>query len=244
MSTPRACTTTRSTPSCGPSGRGREEILNDIRAKLDTIPGVASSIGQPISHRIDHVLSGVRAQVAVKVFGTDLTVLRTKAAEVEAAMKTVRGMADIFTEPQVMIPQVHVRVDRDQAQRYGLMAGEVAEYAELAMQGKTVSQVLEGNRTFDVVLRLTDQARNDVEAIRQIPVDTSSGVVVPLGQLAQVEEAKGPNQINREDVQRPHLRGGQCLRPRSRQRGQRAAAEDRRAGGTATGLLRHIRRAI
>jgi Cu/Ag efflux pump CusA len=129
-------------------------------------------------------------------------VLRTKAAEVEAAMKTVRGMADIFTEPQVMIPQVHVRVDRDQAQRYGLMAGEVAEYAELAMQGKTVSQVLEGNRTFDVVLRLTDQARNDVEAIRQIPVDTSSGVVVPLGQLAQVEEAKGPNQINREDVQR------------------------------------------
>jgi Cu/Ag efflux pump CusA len=82
------------------------------------------------------------------------------------------------------------------------MAGEVAEYAELAMQGKTVSQVLEGNRTFDVVLRLTDQARNDVEAIRQIPVDTSSGAVVPLGQLARVEEAKGPNQINREDVQR------------------------------------------
>ncbi len=184
------------------SERGREEILNDIRAKLETIPGVAHSIGQPISHRIDHVLSGVRAQVAVKVFGTDLSVLRAKAAEVEALMKGVRGMADIFTEPQVMIPQVHVRVDRDQAQRYGLMAGEVAEYAELAMQGKTVSQVLEGNRTFDVVLRLTDQARNDVAAIREIPVDTSSGAVVPLGQLARVEEAKGPNQINREDVQR------------------------------------------
>ncbi len=184
------------------SSRGREEILNDIRAKLDQIPGVASSIGQPISHRIDHVLSGVRAQVAVKVFGQDLAVLRAKAAEVEAAMKTIRGMADIFTEPQVLIPQVHVRVDRDQAQRYGVMAGEVADYAELAMQGKTVSQVLEGSRTFDVVLRLTDLARNDVDAIRQIPVDTSSGVVVPLGQLAHVEEAKGPNQINREDVQR------------------------------------------
>jgi CzcA family heavy metal efflux pump len=185
-----------------PSDRSREEILNDIRARLDQIPGVAHSIGQPISHRIDHVLSGVRAQVAVKIFGQDLSILRAKAAEVEAAMRNVRGMTDIFTEPQVMIPQVHVRVDRDQAQRYGVMVGEVAEYAELAMQGKTVSQVLEGNRTFDVVLRLTDEARNDVEAIRQIPVDTNSGVVVPLGQLAQVEEAKGPNQINREDVQR------------------------------------------
>lgn len=185
-----------------PSARSREEILNDIRSKLDQIPGVASSIGQPISHRIDHVLSGVRAQLAVKIFGQDLSVLRAKAAEVEAAMKTVRGMADINTEPQVLIPQVHVRIDRDQAQRYGVMAGEVAEYAELAMQGKTVSQVLEGNRTFDVVLRLTDAARNNAEAIRQIPVDTNSGVVVPLGQLAEVQEAKGPNQINREDVQR------------------------------------------
>ncbi|MBA3763049.1 MAG: efflux RND transporter permease subunit, partial [Chthoniobacterales bacterium] len=184
------------------SGRGREEILNDIRSKLDQIPGITSSIGQPISHRIDHVLSGVRAQVAVKIFGQNLTVLRTKAAEVEAVMKTIPGMADIFTEPQVLIPQVHVRIDREQAQRYGVMVGEVAEYAELAMQGKTVSQVLEGSRTFDVVLRLSDQARNNVDAIRQIPVDTSSGVVVPLGQLAAVEEAKGPNQINREDVQR------------------------------------------
>ncbi|CAN5466575.1 efflux RND transporter permease subunit [soil metagenome] len=184
------------------SERGREEILNDIRGKLDQIPGITSSIGQPISHRIDHVLSGVRAQVAVKIFGQNLPLLREKAAEVEAVMKTVPGMADIFTEPQVSIPQVHVRVDREQAQRYGVMAGEVAEYAELAMQGKTVSQVLEGNRTFDVVLRLSDQARNDIEAIRQIPVDTSGGVVVPLGQLARVEEAKGPNQINRENVQR------------------------------------------
>ena len=185
-----------------PSARGREEILNDIRSKLDQIPGITSSIGQPISHRIDHVLSGVRAQVAVKIFGQDLSVLRAKAAEVEAAMRTVPGMADIFTEPQVLIPQVHVRIDREQAQRYGVMVGEVAEYAELAMQGKRVSQVLEGSRTFDVVLRLSDQARNNVEALRQIPVDTNSGMVVPLGQLAAVEEAKGPNQINREDVQR------------------------------------------
>jgi CzcA family heavy metal efflux pump len=184
------------------SKRSREEILTDIRQKLDQIPGVSVSIGQPISHRIDHVLSGVRAQVAVKIFGPDLSVLRTKSAEVESVMREVRGMVDIFTERQVMVPQVHVRIDREQAQRYGVMAGEVAEYAQLAMQGKTVTQMLEGSRTFDVVLRLSDEARGNMDAIRQIPVDTSSGVVVPLGQVAQVEEAKGPNQINRENVQR------------------------------------------
>lgn len=184
------------------SWRSREAILTDIRAKLDQIPGIAVNIGQPISHRIDHLLSGVRAQVAVKIFGDDLGVLREKAAEVESVMKSVPGMVDIFVEKQVLIPQLHVRIDRDQARKHNVMAGEVAEYAEMAMQGKAVTQVLEGNRTFDVVLRLTDKSRNDAEAIAQIPVDTSNGIIVPLGQLAKVEEAKGPNQINRENVQR------------------------------------------
>ncbi len=184
------------------SGRSREEILNAIRGQLDQIPGIAVNIGQPISHRIDHMLSGVRAQVAVKVFGDDLGVLREKAAEVEAAMKTVPGVVDIFIEKQVLIPQLHVRVDRAQARKHNVLVGEVAEYAELAMQGKAVSQVLEGNRTFDVILRLEDKARNNPEAIRQIPIDTLSGRIIPLGQIASVEEAKGPNQINRENVQR------------------------------------------
>ncbi len=184
------------------SGRTREEILNDIRGKLSLLAGATTSLGQPISHRIDHLLSGVRAQVAVKIFGTDLATLRAKAAEVEAVMKTVPGMVDISAEKLVLVPQLHVRIDRQQAKRLGVMVGEVANYGELAMQGKTVSQVLEGSRTFDVVLRLTDQARNDMQAIKEIPVDTQSGVVVPLSQLAKVEEAKGPNQINRENVQR------------------------------------------
>ncbi len=184
------------------SKRGREEILNDLRGRLDQIPGISISIGQPISHRIDHLLSGVRAQIAVKIFGEDLTVLRQKATEVEELMKTIPGMVDIFAERLVMIPQLHVGIDRDQARRHGVMVGEVAEYAELAMQGKTVSQILEGSRTFDVVLRLTDQARNDADAIRAIPIDTQNGTVLPLSQLATVQEAKGPNQINREGVQR------------------------------------------
>ncbi|HEX8280372.1 MAG TPA: efflux RND transporter permease subunit, partial [Chthoniobacterales bacterium] len=184
------------------SERGRDEILNDIRARLETIPGITIAIGQPISHRIDHLLSGVRAQVAVKIFGDDLNVLREKAAEVEAQMHSVPGMVDIFAERQVLIPQVHVTVDRERARRHGVAVGEVAQYAELAMQGRVVSQILEGNRTFDLVLRLTDEARADAQAIRDIPVDTSHGAVVPLSQLADVQEAKGPNQINREDVQR------------------------------------------
>ena len=184
------------------SKRGREEILNDIRARLDPIPGITTTIGQPISHRIDHLLSGVRAQVAVKIFGDNLNILRDKAAEVEIIMRSVPGMVDINAESQVLIPQLHVKIDRERARRHGVAVGEVAEYAELAMQGRTVSQVLEGSRTFDVVLRLTDEARSNAQAIRDIPVDTSHGSIVPLSQLADVEEGKGPNQINREGVQR------------------------------------------
>jgi CzcA family heavy metal efflux pump len=184
------------------SGRSREAILNDVRTRLDQIPGIAVNIGQPISHRIDHLLSGVRAQIAIKLFGDDLNVLRAKAEEIRAVMETTSGIVDLQVEKQVLTPQLHVRLDRDQAQSYGVMVGEVAEYAELAMNGKRVSQVLEGQRTFDILLRLKEEARNDPEAIAQIPIDTGTGAVVPLGLFAKVEEAKGPNIINRESVQR------------------------------------------
>ncbi len=184
------------------SGRSREDILNDVRGRLDQIPGIAVNIGQPISHRIDHLLSGVRAQIAIKLFGDDLTVLRAKAEEIRSVMATTTGIVDLQVEKQVLTPQLHVRLDRDQAKSYGVMVGEVAEYAELAMNGKRVSQVLEGQRTFDILLRLKEEARNDPEAIAQIPIDTGTGAVVPLGLFARVEEAKGPNIINRENVQR------------------------------------------
>lgn len=184
------------------SSRLRATILNDIRSKLDQIPGININIGQPISHRIDHMLSGVRAQIAVKVFGNDLNVLREKAEEIRATMAQLPGVVDLSVEKQVLIPQLHVRIDRDKAVQYGAMVGEVAEHAELAMQGKAVSQVIEGQKIYDVVMRLTDEARNDPDAIKQIPVETINGPVVPLGLLADVQEAKGPNIINRENVQR------------------------------------------
>lgn len=184
------------------SARSREEILADLRGKLDQIPGIAVNIGQPISHRIDHMLSGVRAQIAVKIFGNDLGVLRQKAEEIRVTMEDIPGIVDLSVEKQVLIPQIHVRINRDQAIKYGVMPGEIAEYAELAMQGKTVSQIVDGQKTYDVVMRLEDRARGDAEAIKQIPVDTLSGNIIPLGQLASIEEAKGPNIINRENVQR------------------------------------------
>jgi CzcA family heavy metal efflux pump len=185
-----------------PSSRSRAEILADIRENLSGLPGVGVSVGQPISHRIDHILSGVQAQIAIKIFGDDLAVLRRLADEVRQAVEGVPGMADVQTERITLVPQVHVRFDRKKCAAYGLRPGEAARYTELALKGAAVTSVIEGQRTFDVVLRLTDEARNDLEAIRTIPVDTLSGQLVPLGLIADVSEAMGPNMINRENAQR------------------------------------------
>lgn len=184
------------------SDRSRAAILADIRQQLDQIPGIAVNIGQPISHRIDHMMSGVRAQVAVKLFGPDLSVLRSKAEEIRQAMASVKGAVDVFVERQVLIPQLHVIIDRERAARYGLMAGEVAQYAQLAMQGEVVGEVLDGQRTYEIMLRLADEFRSDPEAIQRIPIDIGNGASIPLGMVAKIEPAKGPNIINRENAQR------------------------------------------
>lgn len=185
-----------------PSDRSKAEILADIRAKLATLPGVGVSVGQPISHRIDHILSGVQAQIAIKVFGDDLETLRRLAAEVRDAVAVVPGMTDVQIERVTLVPQIHVRFDRAQCAAYGLRPGEAARYTEMAIKGAAVTEMIEGQRTFDVVLRLTDEARSDLDAIRAIPVDTLGGELVPLGLIAEVSEAMGPNMINRENAQR------------------------------------------
>ena len=184
------------------SDRHKEEIVTDIRQKLGSIPGVIINIGQPISHRIDFITSGIRAQIAVKIFGDDLDVLRAKAAEVQELVKSVDGIADLQMEQQLLIPQIHVNFDRDKARQHGVMIGEAAEHAELALQGQTVTSIIDGNRLFDVVLRLSNEAREDKESIGKIPFETLRGNVVPLQLFADVEEAKGPNLINREGVNR------------------------------------------
>lgn len=185
-----------------PSERSRAEIFADIRQKLANIPGISVEVGQPISHRIDHMLSGVQAQIALKLFGPDLNTLRAKAEEIKAAMATVPGVVDLAVEKQVLIPQLHVNIDREQAAARGLMPGEVAEYAQMAMQGEVVGSVLVGERSHDIVMRLKDEARDSADAIKQIPIDTEDEHVIPLDLVADIEEAKGANLINRENAQR------------------------------------------
>ena len=185
-----------------PSKRPREKVLEDVREKLAEIPGIALNVGQPISHRLDHLLSGVRAQVAVKLFGDDLGVLRAKAAEIEEALGRVPGVVDLQTEKQVLIPQVRIALDRERAQLYGVRVGDLAEQLETALNGRAVGQVLDGQRTYDVFVWTGERFRADVDALRRMLVDIPSGEKIPLALLADVEEAKGPNTISRENVRR------------------------------------------
>lgn len=184
-----------------PSERRREEVLGDLRAQLARIPGVVTNIGQPISHRLDHLLSGVRAEIAIKIFGDDLDALRGLAEDARSRMSKVAGIADLQVEKQVLIPQLQLRLDRAEARKYGLTLDQLTETLEAALNGKTVSQVRDGQRTFNVVLRLAEDWRSHTADFRQILVDTPAGKV-PLSLLAEVVETKGPNIINRDNMQR------------------------------------------
>lgn len=184
------------------SGRVRAEILRDIRDKLAQIPGVVVSVGQPISHRMDHMLSGVQAAIAVKIFGPDLATLRRYATQVETVMGGVPGVVDLQVEKQVLIPQVKIQVNREMAALYGLQPGELTARLESGLNGRVVGQVLEGTRTLDLVVRFADAARADPERLRELLVDTPAGGRVPLAMIADVLESQGPNAISREDAMR------------------------------------------
>ncbi len=175
--------------------RPRPEVLQEIRTRLAQLPGISVGVGQPISHRLDHLLSGVRAQIAVKIFGPDLAVLRAQAAQVEQTMRGVPGIVDLQIEKQVLIPQVRVRVDREKASSYGVRPGELTALLQDALAGKVVGQVLEGQKSTDIVVRYDDAARGTLEGIKSALVQTPSGAKVPLSFLADVVEDRGPNQI-------------------------------------------------
>jgi CzcA family heavy metal efflux pump len=183
-------------------GRPREVVLAEIRERLALIPGVVVNVGQPISHRLDHLLSGVRAAVAIKLFGEDLAVLRSEAAALEQELNGIEGLVDLQVERQVLIPQVLVRIDRERARRFGVSPGHLADDLEIALAGVKVATVLEGLRTLDVVVRYREDARNDVGVLRQMPVEIHDGRVVTLGQIADVELGSGPNQVLHEDGRR------------------------------------------
>jgi CzcA family heavy metal efflux pump len=182
--------------------RSKGELLAALRKELSTIPGMVIVIGQPLSHRIDHMLSGTRAAIAIKLFGDDLHQLRVSAEEIRKVTAKVEGAVDVSTEQQVDIPQLLVRFDRERISRYGLRTGELAELVEIVFAGEKVSQVLDGQRTYDLVVRYPDAERADPEAIGNTLIDTPGGAKVPLKMLATIREDLGPNVITRENAQR------------------------------------------
>lgn len=183
-------------------GRARDAILEDIRHNLDVLKGVNINIGQPISHRLDHLLSGVRAQVAIKIFGNDLLTLRSTANQLQGIISGIDGVVDAQVENQVMIPQLMIRLDRAKIQQYGLQVGEVADELETFYQGKEASQIIEGQQSFDLVVRLADSVRSNIEQIRNTPIATSGGALIPLSQIATVELENSINVVNHENTQR------------------------------------------
>ncbi|MCY7356585.1 MAG: efflux RND transporter permease subunit, partial [Rudanella sp.] len=185
-----------------PSDRSRETILADIRQKMDQLKGVTVNIGQPISHRLDHLLSGVRAQVAIKLFGNDLNELRTNADQIRQVIGTVPGVVDVQIEKQVMVPQLVVKLRRDALQRYGIQAGRVAENLEVFYNGKVTGQVLDGPKTFDILLRVQNNERIDIEKIKRAEISDSQGNAIPLEQVADIGYTTAINSISHENTLR------------------------------------------
>ena len=183
--------------------RPKDEVLADIREKASLLPGTNVTIGQPISHRIDHMLSGTRANVAVKIFGDDLQVLRGIGAQVHAEMRQVRGVVDLSIEAQAEIPTLRVRVDADQAARYGIPSGEAAAALQMARAGKVVGHVLEGQVAVPLVIRYARDAQgSDLDAVGSTLIEASDRSQVPLSAVATIQRDRGPNFVMRENVQR------------------------------------------
>lgn len=184
------------------SGTSKEELLTELRRNLAVVPGTNITIGQPISHRIDHMLSGTRANIAVKIFGPDLLELRRIARRVEAEMKKVQGIVDLSIDLQTDVPQVRIRPDRERMAAYGLRIGDLDEHIDAAFLGVAASEIFEGEHRHPIVVRYAPEFREDIEGIRRSLVDTPTGNRIPLEMVADVSVDRGPNYISREQVQR------------------------------------------
>ena len=179
-----------------------EDFMDDVRERLGFISGISINIGQPLGHRIDHMLSGTRANIAIKVFGTDLLTMYNLANEIRDNIENIEGLVDLNVEQLVEIPQIQIRPRREMLARYGIPMNSFSDYVETAIAGKKVSEVYENNLNFDLVLRYDEPFRNSIEAIRNAYIDTYTGEKIPLRFVADVISSSGPNAINRENVQR------------------------------------------
>ena len=181
--------------------RSREELMADVRERLGRIPGISVEVGAPITHRIDAMLSGTRAAIAIKVFGPDLNRLYDHAGEIREAIADIPGLTDINVEQQVERPQLKIVPRREMLARYGISLPAFGEAVSTLLAGRTVSQVYEGNQTFNVVLKVADGSRQSIEDVRHLLLDTDSGKV-ELGNVADVISSVGPNTVNRENAAR------------------------------------------
>ena len=184
------------------SGLSREAQLQEIRESMEHIPGIVTAVEQPLAHLISHMLSGVKAQIGVKIYGDDLDVLRQTAEAMKASMQEVPGVTDLLIEPQVIIPQLRIELDRDKLLLYGLTATDVNEFIGTAMNGTVVSEILIDQRTFDLIVRLGEEDREDIDALKRLSIEIPDGGTIPLSAVARIYESGGPNTVNRENVRR------------------------------------------
>ncbi len=180
----------------------RKELTEEVRQKLAVLPGVNIEIGGPISHRIDAMLSGTKANIAIKLFGSDLNKMYEIGQKIKNSISGVEGIADINVEQQVERPELNITPKREILARYGISLPEFAEVVRVMMEGEVVSTVYEGNRSFDLTLKVNDDARSSIERISDLTIDTGDGKKVPLSYVADIKSAAGPNTINRENVSR------------------------------------------
>lgn len=184
------------------TGRDRDEFLADVRTTLSGIPGMAYSIGQPLGHRIDHMLSGTRANIAIKLFGTDLGYMFILGNQIQNAIDGIDGLVDVSVDQQTETPQLQVRANRGMLARYGISVEDFNKFIELAFAGEKLSDIYEGQRRFDLVLRLNKNYTGSIEQVKSALIDTGTGGKIPLEEVAEIVSVGGPNSISRENVQR------------------------------------------
>ena len=182
--------------------KSKEEFFRDVREKLSVVPGVNITVGQPIAHRIDHMLSGTRANIAIKIFGPDLNRLYELGKEVEQEISPIQSLADVAVAQQVEVPQIRIKPRRQKLAAHGMSVGQLMEQVDIALAGEEVGEIYEGQKYFELVVRYRESERNRIESIRSMLVSLPGGGHTTLDQLATVSSVSSPNRISREDVQR------------------------------------------
>ena len=182
--------------------RSREKFLEEVRIRLADIPGIVSSVGQPLGHRIDHMLSGTQANIAIKLFGTDISTLFMLGNRIQSSIQNIEGVVDVAVEQQTETPQIQLRANRGMLAQYGITIEDFNRFVELAFPGEKLADIYEGQRSFDLVLRLNKNYTENIQQIKSALIDTGYGGKVPLEQVAEIVSTSGPNSISRENVQR------------------------------------------